>query len=197
MTTISAAEYRALSRYDFHTFMHRAFLELYPRIRFSPNWHNELIAAKLEACLRGEINRLIINVPPRSLKSHSATVAFPAYVLGHKPSAQIICASYGQDLANKHSMDCRTVVASEWYRSLFSTRLSPQKQSVQEFLTTQNGFRLATSVGGVVTGRGADLIIIDDSLKPDEALSETQRNAANEWFDHTLYSRLNDKRVAA
>jgi predicted phage terminase large subunit-like protein len=85
-------------------------------------------------------------------------------------------------------------MASVWYRSLFSTRLSPQKQSIQEFLTTQNGFRLATSVGGVVTGRGADLIIIDDPLKPDEALSETQRNAANEWFDHTLYSRLNDKR---
>src|ERR1700693_6065829 len=92
-------------------------------------------------------------------------------------------------------MDCRTVVASEWYRSLFSTRLSPQRQSVQEFLTTQNGFRVATSVGGVLTGRGADFIIIDDPLKPDEALSETQRNAVNEWYDHTLYSRLNDKRT--
>jgi predicted phage terminase large subunit-like protein len=80
---------------------------------------------------------------------------------------------------------------------LFSTRLSPQKQYVQEFLTTQNGFRLATSVGGVLTGRGADYIIIDDPLKPDEALSETQRRAVNEWFDHTLYSRLNDKRTGA
>ena len=194
MATISPAEYRVLSRYDFHTFMHRAFLELNPRTPLSHNWHNELIAAKLEACLRGEINRLIINVPPRSLKSHSATVAFPAYVLGHRPSTQIICASYGQDLSNKHSMDCRALMASEWYRSLFPTRLSPQKQSVQEFVTTQNGFRLATSVGGVLTGRGADLIIIDDPLKPDEALSETQRNAVNEWFDHTLCSRLNDKR---
>jgi hypothetical protein len=173
--------------------MHRSFLELNPRTPFSPNCHNELIAAKLEACLRGEIGRLIINVPPRSLKSHSATVAFPAYVLGHYPSAQIICASYGQDLSNKHAMDCRTLMASALYRGLFSTLLSPQKQSVQEFQTTQNGGRLATSVGGVLTGRGADLIIIDDPLKPDEALSETQRNAVNEWFDHTLYSRLNDK----
>jgi predicted phage terminase large subunit-like protein len=74
-------------------------------------------------------------------------------------------------------------------------RLSPQKQSIQEFLTTQGGSRLATSVGGVLTGRGADLIVIDDPLKPDEALSETQRNAVNEWYDHTLYSRLNDKRT--
>jgi hypothetical protein len=156
-----------------------------------------LIASKLEACRRGEITRLIINVPPRSLKSHAAAVAFPAFVLGHNPSAQIICASYGQDLANKHSLDCRTVMTSEWYRGLFPTRLAPHKQSTQEFLTTQNGFRLATSVGGVLTGRGADFIIIDDPLKPDEALSETQRKAVNEWYDHTLYSRMNDKRTGS
>jgi len=193
MSTISAAEYRAFSRCDFYTFMHHAFRELNPQVRFLHNWHNELIAAKLEACFRGEINRLIINVPPRSLKSHAAAVAFPAYVLGHNPSAQIICASYGQDLASKHSMDCRTLVTSAWYKGLFPTRLSPQKQAVQEFVTTHGGSRLSTSVGGVLTGRGANLIIIDDPLKPDEALSETQRNAVNDWYDHTLYSRMNDK----
>ncbi len=193
--SLSPSAYRAFCRHAFYTFMHRAFLELNPRTQFLHTWHNELIASKLEACRRGEITRLIINVPPRSLKSHSAAVAFPAFVLGHNPSAQIICASYGQDLANKHSLDCRTIMASEWYRSLFRTRLSPQKQSIQEFLTTQNGFRMATSIGGVLTGRGADIIIIDDPLKPDEALSETQRTAVNNWFDHTLYSRLNDKRT--
>ena len=192
---ISPAEYLAISRYDLHTFAHRAFRELNPTATLLHNWHNELICAKLEPCLQGEINRLIINVPPRSLKSHIATVAFPAYVLGRHPSTQIICASYGQDLANKHALDCRTLMASAWYEHLFpGTRLSSQKQSVQEFATTRNGYRLAASVGGVLTGRGADIIVIDDPLKPDEALSETQRNAANEWFDHTLYSRLNDKR---
>jgi hypothetical protein len=169
MSTISEAEYRAFSRSDLYTFMHRAFRQLNPQVPFLHNWHNELIAGKLESCFRREINRLIINVPPRSLKSHSAAVAFPAYVLGHNPSAQIICASYGQDLASKHSLDCRTLMASEWYRGLFPTRLSPQKQSLQEFLTIQGGFRLSTSVGGVLTGRGADLVIIDDPLKPDEA----------------------------
>jgi predicted phage terminase large subunit-like protein len=195
MATISTTEYQTFARHDFYTFMHRTFGELNPRSAFLHNWHNELIASKLEASRRGEITRLIINVPPRSLKSHAAAVAFPAFILGHNPSAQIICASYGQDLANKHSLDCRTVMTSECFRSLFPTRLAPQKQSVQEFLTTQNGFRLATSVGGVLTGRGADFIIIDDPLKPDEALSETQRKAVNEWFDHTLYSRLNDKQT--
>ena len=191
---ISEAEYLAFTRQDFHTFMHLSFRELNPRVQFQRNWHTELIAAKLESCFRGETRRLIINVPPRSLKSHAASVAFPAYVLGHDPSAQIICASYGQELANKHSLDCRALMASARYKQLFRTRLSAQKQGVPEFATTQKGFRLATSVGGVLTGRGADLIIIDDPLKPEEALSESQRQAVNEWYDHTLYSRLNDKR---
>ena len=91
-------------------------------------------------------------------------------------------------------MDCRSLLSSRWYQDLFPTSLSNQRQAVQEFMTTQKGFRLATSVGGVLTGRGADFIIIDDPLKPEEALSETQRKAVNDWYDHTLYSRLNDKR---
>jgi predicted phage terminase large subunit-like protein len=192
---MGVAEYQAFERQDLHTFVHRTFRELNPRSPYLHNWHNELIASKLEACQNGKINRLIVNVPPRSLKSHAAAVAFPSWVLGLNPSAQIICASYGQDLANKHSSDCRSIMTSRWYSSLFSTRLARHKQSVQEFLTTQNGFRLATSVGGVLTGRGADFIIIDDPLKPEEALSETQRQAVNEWYDHTLYSRLNDKQT--
>ena len=66
-----------------------------------------------------------------------------------------------------------------------------------ELVTTAGGSRYATTVGGTLTGRGADLIIIDDPLKPEEALSQSQRRAANDWFDHTLYSRLNDKRHGA
>ena len=193
--TLSAAEYRVMCRNDFYTFMHRAFCELNRDSLFSHNWHNELIASKLQSCLDGQITRLIINLPPRSLKSHAATICFPAYVFGHKPSAQIICASYGQQLADKHSLDCRTLMDSEWYRGLYQVQLSRRKQSVQEFLTTANGFRLATSVGGVLTGRGADFIIIDDPLKPDEAVSQTRRQAVNDWYDHTLCSRLNNKRT--
>ena len=136
----------------------------------------------------------MICVPPRHLKSHLASVCFPAWCLGHDPSAQIVCASYAQDLADKLSRDCRRIVTAEWYQKVFpATRLSPTRQAVPEFETTAQGFRIATSVGGVLTGRGADIIIIDDPLKPEEALSQAQRQAANEWYDHTLYSRLNDK----
>jgi predicted phage terminase large subunit-like protein len=194
MMNLSLSEYHAILRQDFCAFIERSFYELNPQTEFLPNWHVEVIAAELEACRNGKTKRLIINLPPRSLKSHCATVAFPAWLLGHNPSSQIICASYAQDLANKHAMDCRAVMKSDFYRSIFSTRISPQRQAVQEFMTTAKGVRLATSVGGVLLGRGADFIVIDDPLKPDEALSETQRKSTNDWFDHTVYSRLNNKR---
>src|SRR5262249_40192888 len=152
--------------------------------RFLRNWHIEVIASALEACRRGEITRLVINQPPRSLKSHCASAAFPAFLLGHQPSAQIVCASYSQELASKLALDCRTILASSWYQAFFPrTRLSSERRSVDEFMTTQSGFRLSTSVGGTLTGRGADFIVIDDPLKPDESLSDTQRKAVNSWFD--------------
>jgi predicted phage terminase large subunit-like protein len=187
-------EYYALVRSDLCAFIEMCFRQLNPITLFQRNWHIELIAAALEACRRGDIKRLIINVPPRSLKSICASVAFTAWLLGHEPGSQIICASYGQDLANKHAIDCRAVLSSKWYQELFMTRLINQRQAAQELTTMKNGFRLATSVDGVLTGRGSDYIVIDDPLKPDEALSDTQRKAVNEWYDNTLYSRLNDKR---
>jgi hypothetical protein len=81
---------------------------------------------------------------------------------------------------------------SGWYQTIFRTRLA-DRQAIHDFATGQRGTLMATSVGGVLTGRGADMIIIDDPVKPDEALSEARRRAVNEWYDHTLLSRLNDK----
>ena len=126
-----------------------------------------------------------------------ASIAFPAWCLGLDPSAQILCVSYAQDLADKLARDCRGIMMSPWYRQIFPTRLAAHRQAVQEFITTRQGYRLATSTGGVLTGRGADIILIDDPLKPEEALSDAQRQGANEWYDHTLYSRQNDKRRGA
>jgi hypothetical protein len=180
--------YDTLLRLEFVSFAQRCLCELSPRAQFAMNWHIEIIAAKLMAVRAGKIRRLVINMPPRYLKPLLASVAFPAWCLGHEPAAQILCASYAQELADKLSRDCRRILASDWYRRIFPTRLSPERQAVPEFETTAQGCRLATSVGDVPTGRGADLIIIDDPLKAEEALSQTQRRAANEWFDHTLYS---------
>jgi hypothetical protein len=146
-------------RADFASFAVHCFRELNLRTEFALSWHHELIAAipgtarkgrpsGEEAVRAGSIRRVIINVPPRHLKSHLASVCFPAWCLGHDPSAQILCASYAQDLADKLSRDCRQIVDSGWYRQLFATRLSTQRQAASEFETTAQGCRLATSVGG-------------------------------------------------
>jgi hypothetical protein len=112
-----------------------------------------VITWQLERVRRGEVRRLIINMRPRSLKSIAASVAFPAFVLGHDPSRRIICVSYSGDLAKKHANDFRAVLESPWYRSAFpSTRIGPFKNSETEIKLTACGFRLATSVGGTLTG---------------------------------------------
>lgn len=193
MKKLSSEEYGAIMKNDFHAFIERSFRELNPSTEFKDNWHIAVLADRLERVRRGEIKRLIINVPPRSLKSHCASVAFPAFILGRKPGLQIICVSYGQDLSDKLSGDCRRLITSPAYEKIFSTRLSSPRPSLQELTTTGRGFRMATSIGGVLTGCGADILIIDDPLKPDEAASEVERKKVNEWYDSTLLTRLNDK----
>ena len=96
------------------TFIHRTFQTVAPGQSYLPNWHIEAIAWHLAQCLTGEINRLIITLPPRSLKSICASVAFPAFALGHDPSRRIICASYSEKLASKHALDSRAVMESSW-----------------------------------------------------------------------------------
>jgi predicted phage terminase large subunit-like protein len=182
-------------RSAFAPFIERSFSELNPQTGYLHNWHIEVVADALDQCRTGKLKRLIINLPPRSLKSHMASIAFPAYLLGHKPSTQIICASYAQDLADKLAGDCRSLMTSQWYQGLFpSTRLATRRPMLNDYATTARGFRLSTSVAGVLTGRGADFIIIDDPLKPEGALSETQRKSVNDWYDHSLITRLNDKK---
>lgn len=196
--TFDARVLEALLRKDFRAFLHKVFRTLAPGQRYFRNWHIDAIAWQLERVRRGECTRLIINMPPRSLKSIAASVAFPAFVLGHDPSRRIICVSYSGDLAKKHSNDFRAVLNSRWYRSTFpGTRVGPFKNSETEIELTERGFRLATSVGGTLTGRGGDIIVIDDPLKPDDALSDVKRSGANLWFTNTLLSRLDDKRTGA
>ena len=123
--------------------------------------------------MRGEIKRLIITVPPRSLKSICASVAFPAFVLGHDPTRRIIGVSYSEGLARKHANDFRAVMRSPLYQRLFpGTRISAAKDTELEVMTTARGFRYATSVGGTLTGRGGNLLILDDPLNALDAHSE-------------------------
>jgi len=190
-------DHRALEaalRVDLAAFIQAAFEEVVPGSRFVPNWHIEAIAYHLEQVFTGAIKRLIITVPPRYLKSICASVAFPAWILGHDPTRRIVTVSYGDDLAGKHALDCRRIMESPRYRRLFpATRLSRSKNTEAEYVTTRGGYRYSASVGGALTGRGGSLIICDDLLKPADALSDARRQAVNDWFDNTLYSRLDNK----
>src|SRR5271165_3364936 len=197
MTAFTPAEVQALLRTDFYSFLMRCFIELHGGREFSPAWHAEVLAAKLQGVGEGSTRRLVVNIPPRHLKSLAASVALPAWLLGHDPALAIVNVTYAQDLSEKFARDCRAVMASDWYRALFTTRLASPREPLAELATTEGGFRLATSVGGVLTGRGADVILIDDPLKPVDAMSQSRRAAANDWFDSTLYSRLNDKAKGA
>jgi predicted phage terminase large subunit-like protein len=190
--------YQALLRNDFRAFLEKSFRTLSPGDRYVWDWHIGAIAWQLERVRRGEVKRLIINMPPRSLKSMTASVAWPAFILGRDPTQRIICVSYSGELARKFSNDFRALINSPWYRSLFPwTRVGLYKDSEVEIELSKRGFRLATSVGGTLTGRGGDIIIIDDPLKPDDIHSEVKLATPNLWYANTLLSRLDDKRTGA
>jgi hypothetical protein len=181
-------------RNDFASFVRMAFVTVSPGDSYSANWHIEAICHELSKVKRGETKRLIITIPPRHLKSICTSVALPAFVLGHDPTRRIICVSYSQELAVKHANDCRTVMNSDWYRRAFpGTKVDPGKNTETEVMTTQRGFRLSTSVGGTLTGRGGNFIIIDDPIKPTDAMSDTTRERLVQWCGTTLLSRLDDK----
>jgi hypothetical protein len=185
-------------RQDLVSFVQMCFDLLTPNKSLLMNWHIEAIAYHLEQVRVGKIKRLIINLPPRYLKSLITSVAFPAFVLGHDPTKRVIVASYVADLAVKLANDCRAIINSPRYKSTFpGLQISRWKNTETEIVTTRSGFRLATSVDGSLTGRGGDIIIIDDPLKPADASSEVKRERVNTWFKETLYSRLDDKQTGA
>src|SRR5258708_37210986 len=196
MAPSPANMYRRLLRHDLGAFIHRSFLEV-EQSEFHSKWHIEVVAAKWEDVRHGRCKRLIVNVPPRHLKSLAISIAFPAWVLGHEPAKQILSVTYTQDLSDNLARRSRTLMTSAFYEALFDTRLSKGREAISDFETTNGGYRLSTSIGGVLTGRGADITIIDDPLKADDALSEPRRRSVNEWFDNTLRSRLNSQENGA
>lgn len=194
MTTTKTGlnELDAVLRSDLTAFVHRAFQTVSPGDRFKANWHIEAITHELMRCYSRENRRLIITQPPRSLKSICSSVAFVAWALGHDPSLRFLCVSYSEGLASDLARQFRMVVESDWYRRLFP-HMRLKKGTSTECITTRGGGRVALSVGGSLTGRGADFILIDDPLKTDEGASESARNKVIAWYDGTLSTRLNDK----
>ncbi len=194
MISLHRAAYEAASRTHFSLFLRRVLACVAPGTHYHHNWHIDAIAEHLLACERGEISRLIINMPPRMLKSTIVSVAWPAWLLGQEPSRRLLVASYAQALANKHAIDCRAVMESGWYPRLFPCTSIQRGQNTKErFATTDRGYRRAVSVGGAVIGDGGDVLIIDDPINALHAHQRTRRDAVNAWFEHSWATRLDDK----
>lgn len=154
--------------------------------------HHKLIADKLEAVERGEIDRLMIFMPPRHGKSELASKRFPAWCLGRNPKRQIIAASYNSDLANDFGRNVRNIVAEPEFRQVFPTvSLATDSAAANRMNTNHGGAYVAAGVGTAVTGRGADIALIDDPFKDrEEADSERRRELVWDWYRSTLYTRL-------
>ena len=160
--------------------------------RYETPAHLELLAEKLEAVERGEIKRLMVFMPPRHGKSNQASEVFPAWYLGRKPDRQVMFTTYAQDLADGFGRKVRNAVADPRHvRSFPDSVLSEDSQSAKRFNTTAGGAYYAVGVGGPVTGRGADLLLLDDPLKNrEEADSKLIRDKLWDWYASTAYTRL-------
>jgi len=179
-------------------FIKKVFSTVDPKSVYKHNWHIDLIAEYLEAVTLKQIPNLLINVPPRFLKSICTTVSWPAWLLGKDPSDQIIAASYANKLATKHSVDCRLVVESAWYKATFpNVHMARDQNEKTKFQTTERGYRIATSIDGTATGEGGDKLILDDPMNPKKAYSDVERASTNEWMDQTWSTRKNDPETSS
>ena len=183
----------ALCRQNFYTFVKKAFNETHGSEHFHDSFAIELICDRLEKCMRGEIRKLIINIPPRNLKSFITSVCLPAYLLGKDPQKEIVCVSYSSDLANKLSRDTKSIMEMPFYKDIFATRIG-RKNTEDMFETTKHGSRAATTVQGALTGLGGNYLVLDDPCSAADVLSDVKRKNLNDWFQNTFLSRLNDKK---
>lgn len=183
---------QALCREKFGAFTQKAFSLIEPGTQFEWSWHLDCVSEHLQAVHDGEIQWLIINQPPRTLKSVQTAQIFPAWEMGHDPSHQFIGASYAHTLAERNVVKCRQIMQHEWYLDTFkNTRISKDQNQKDHFTTTQAGQYKGTGIGGTVTGFGCRTLVLDDPLNPKEAASDTVRiNTINE-VRSTLFSRFN------
>jgi len=158
---------------------------------FEINWHHRVIAEHLEKVERGEIKRLIIEMPPRHGKSTLASVLFPAWYLGKHPEREVITTSYSGELAKKFGGDTRDIFSDAQFRAVFDVNLKEDSQAKNLWTTDSGGSYTSVGRGGTTTGRGADLLIIDDPFSNrEEAESKTIRESVWNWYTSTAYTRL-------
>src|SRR6185436_1288335 len=168
-----------LARVSLRAFVAWAWPILEPRTPFLPNWHIDLLCEHLEAITAGVTSRLVINVPPRYMKSLLVSVLWPTWEWYQRPSARYIFSSYAENLASHHSLARRRLIRSRQYQRFApEIQLTRDQQEKTEFHNTLGGIMVATSTGGSITGKGGNRLIIDDPHNPVQAESDAQRQQA-------------------
>lgn len=194
---------KELAEREYYDFFLQAWPILEPTTPLDNNWHIKYLCdtlqLEIERIARGEkkTTDIIINIPPRSLKSTIVTIFLNAWAWSRWPHLKFIATSYGGDLAVELAAKTRRVIDSDWYRRnwLKTVRFSDDQNTKSRFENTAGGVRKSVGVGGALTGSGADCLIFDDPLNPQEAHSEAERNNCLTWFKETAYSRLNNQEV--
>jgi len=206
MTTAPAltdADWRAIEREwcerRLSNFVRHAWHVLEPATPYVHGWHIDLICDHLEAITRGKLRNLVINIPPRHMKSLLVSVLWPAWAWTRRPEMRWLFASYAQSLATRDSLKMRRLVLSPWYQRLWGGEfaLTSDQNAKVRFENDRTGYRLATSVGAIATGEGGDVVAVDDPHSASQARSEAERENALIWWDETMSTRLNDPRRGA
>jgi predicted phage terminase large subunit-like protein len=189
---------RSILKDDFYSFVVSAWSIVEPDVDYVDGWHVHAIADYLQALFEGRIpsNNLIINMPPRHMKSLLVNVFFPAWVWTRSPSKKFLCFSYGEVLTVRDSMKCRSLVGSAWYQERFTNvRIDPRNDQKSQFSLTAGGYRMCFGIGGAISGQGGDFLLIDDPLEAKLANSDAIRNSVNYTYDNSISMRGNDPKT--
>ena len=173
-------------------FTRQAWPILEPARPLVEGWPIQAMCEHLEAVDRGEITKLLITIPPGSMKSRLVRVMFPLWIWTRKPHMSFIGASYALRLSIRDNFYTRTVLQSEWYKKNFDVGLSEEQGGKEFFQNTRMGGMLALSVGGQTTGYRGDCNLADDLHNVSEGESDAKRSEAVQWFAETFQNRVND-----
>lgn len=187
--------FAGLVRLHFPSFIAKCIETIDPATTYVENWHILVLVVKLELVRLGVIRRLMINLPPRSLKTHIVSIAYCAWVLGHDPTTRIICVTYSNDVAKTHAKLFNKIMRSAWYQDAFPECRPEQPNKLMDWYTTKGGNRLATSIQGSILSRGADIIILDDPNKGQEIYSKVIREKVKATYDQVISTRLNEPKI--
>ena len=185
------AQVDQLIKRNFESFARKCFATLHPGELLGHQEYVSYLCGELEKVYAGDTKRLIINLPPRHLKSFLCSVCLAAWWLAHRPAAHIMLVTYSEALARDLCRRIKKIVESDWYQRLFATRIADDHSRISEFSTKQGGGLYAVSFNGSITGHGADLLIFDDPLNISDAANQRQLQRVNDEFGPLVMSRLN------